>query len=123
VEYKCKSLPEVLSIDEFRGNAGGQKYQCIITDTRNHKVLDILPNRRQDALYRYFSSFSTRNSVKYVVMDMSRSYLEIAKTCFPRATIVIDKYHVVRQVIWDFEKVRKAEQQKFSDYRRKYFKL
>ena len=122
VEYKCKSLPEVLSIDEFKGNAGGQKYQCIITDTKKHKVLDILPNRKQEALLRYFSSFSTRNSVKYVVMDMNRSYLEIAKTCFPQATIVIDKYHVVRQVIWDFEKVRKAEQQNFSDYRRKYFK-
>jgi len=122
VKYSCSSLPEVLSIDEFKGDAGGQKYQCIITDARKHRVLDILPTRKQDYLLRYFGSFSTRNSVKYVVMDMSRSYLEIARTCFPKATIVIDKYHVVRQVHWAFENVRKAEQQKFSDHRRKYFK-
>jgi len=122
VDYKCKSLPEVLSIDEFKGNAGGEKFQCIITDAKNHKVLDILPNRKQEDLIAYFRTFSTRNSVKYFVMDMSRSYLEIASICFPNAKVIIDKYHVVRQVLWDFEKVRKAEQQAFSDQRRKYFK-
>lgn len=122
VDYKCKSLPEVLSIDEFKGNAGGEKFQCIIADAKNHKVLDILPNRKQEDLIAYFRAFSTRNSVKYFVMDMSRSYLEIASTCFPKAKVIIDKYHVVRQVLWDFEKVRKTEQQRFSDQRRKYFK-
>lgn len=122
VDYKCKSLPEALSIDEFKGNAGGEKYQCIIADAKNHKVLDILPNRKQEDLIAYFRTFSTRNSVKYFVMDMSKSYLEIASTCFPKAKVIIDKYHVVRQVLWDFEKVRKTEQQKFSDQRRKYFK-
>lgn len=122
VEYKCKSLPEVLSIDEFKGNAGGEKYQCIITDAKHRKVLDILQNRKQDDLMAYFRTFSTRNSVKYVVMDMSRAYLEVAATCFPKATVIIDKYHVVRQVLWDFEKVRKVEQKQFSDQRRKYFK-
>jgi transposase len=122
VKYKCRSLPEALSIDEFKGNAGGEKFQCIIADAKNHKVLDILPNRKQEDLMAYFRTFSTRNSVKYFVMDMSRSYLEIASTCFPKAKVIIDKYHVVRQVLWDFEKVRKTEQQAFSDQRRKYFK-
>jgi transposase len=55
-------------------------------------------------------------------MDMNRAYLEIAKLCFPKATVVIDKYHVTRQAVWAFENVRKAEQKKFSDHRRKYFK-
>jgi transposase len=122
VDYKCKSLPEVLSVDEFKGNAGGEKFQCILADVKNHKVLDILPNRKQEDLIAYFRSFSTRSSVKYFVMDMSKAYLEIATICFPKAKVIIDKYHVVRQVLWDFEKVRKAEQQRFSDQRRKYFK-
>jgi len=26
VSYSCKKLPEVVSIDEFKGNAGGEKY-------------------------------------------------------------------------------------------------
>lgn len=122
INYKCSSLPEVLSIDEFKGNAGGQRFQAIITDAKNHKVLDILPNRSSETLSAYFRTFSTRKSVKYFVMDMNKAYLELAKSCFPQATIVIDKYHVVRQALWAFENVRKAEQSKFSDSRRKYFK-
>ena len=54
----------MLSIDEFRGNAGGEKFQCIIADVKNHKVLDILPNRKQEDLIAYFRTFSTKNSVK-----------------------------------------------------------
>jgi hypothetical protein len=29
VGYTAKTLPRVLSLDEFRGNAGGEKFQCI----------------------------------------------------------------------------------------------
>ena len=122
VNYRCKNLPEVLSIDEFKGNAGGQRFQAIITDAKHHKVLDILPNRSSETLSAYFRTFSTRRSVKYFVMDMNKAYLELARTWFPQATIVIDKYHIVRQAIWAFENVRIAEQSKFSDGRRKYFK-
>jgi len=122
VQYRCTSLPEVLSIDEFKGDAGGEKYQSIIADVKNHRILDILPNRKSEDLVKYFSSFSTKNSVKYVVMDMNRTYLEIARICFPKATVVVDKYHVSRQAIWAFENVHKAEQKKLSDYRRKHFK-
>jgi transposase len=55
-------------------------------------------------------------------MDMWKPYKEVAETFFKNATIVIDKYHFIRQVIWAFERVRKSEQKKFADIRRKYFK-
>lgn len=122
IKYSNKTLPRVLSIDEFRGNADGEKFQCILTDPENRKVLDILPNRKSEDLYRYFSQFKDRNNVKYVVMDMSGPYRSLVKTVFPRAQIIADKYHVVRQVAWAFENVRKAEQKKFHEQRRKYFK-
>lgn len=122
VSYRCGSLPEVLSIDEFKGNAGGERYQSILTDPKHQRILDILPNRKSVDLQSYFRKFSTRNSVKVVVMDMNKAYLEVARACFPKAIVVIDKYHVVRQAIWAFENVRKTEQRKFSDERRKYFK-
>ena len=44
------------------------------------------------------------------------------KLYFQGHKIVADKYHVVRQVAWAFENVRKAEQKKFHEQRRKYFK-
>lgn len=122
VEYFNKELPKVLSIDEFRGNAGGEKFQCIITDPENKKVLDILPNRKTEDLTGYFLSFKDRKKVQYFVIDMSGPYRSLAKSLFPKAKIIADRYHVVRQVIWAFENVRKNEQAKFHDARRKYFK-
>ena len=32
INYSLTKLPEAISIDEFKGNAGGKKYQCILTD-------------------------------------------------------------------------------------------
>lgn len=122
VSYKCKALPEVLSIDEFKGNAGGEKYQTILTDAKNKRIIDILPNRKKSTLIRYFRKFKNRKDVKYVVMDMNAQFRDVAEICFPKAKIVIDRYHVTRQSIWALENVRKAEQKKLSEAWRKYCK-
>ena len=122
VNYRCRKLPEVLSIDEFKGNAGGQKYQTILTDPKNQKVLDILPDRYESNLIRYFKGFENRDKVQYFVSDMNPHFREVAKICFPNAAIVADRYHVTRQAVWAMERVRKTEQSKLSDRFRKYFK-
>lgn len=116
-----RELPEVLGIDEFRGNCSGEKFQCILTDIENHKVKDVLPTRFQNDLIDYFKKYD-RSSVKYFVSDMYKPYEEIAKTYFPQAVYVIDKYHWIRQAIWAFESVRKEVQKQFSKTHRKYFK-
>ena len=115
-------LPKVISLDEFKGNSGGQKYNSIIVDPEKRIVLDILPNRFENNLIKYFSQFSNKNDVKYFVCDMNPHFRQVAKICFPQATIVADKYHVIRQVYWAMEKVRKNEQNKLSTRFRKYFK-
>ena len=124
VSYPKPALPENLSVDEFKGNTWGEKYQCILTDPVNKVVLDILPERYKPYLTRYFKGFSKaqRNNVKYFVSDMWRTYADIADAWFKNATQVIDKYHWIRQVVWAFEKIRKEEQNKLSPELRKYFK-
>ena len=119
---RLTSLPEVVSLDEFKGNSGGQKYNSIIVDPQKRVVLDILPNRFENDLVKYFSQFDNKNEVKYFICDMNQHFRQVAKTCFPQATIVADKYHVIRQVYWAMEKVRKNEQNKLPAYHRKYFK-
>ena len=119
---KLTVLPEVISLDEFKGNSGGQKYNSIIVDPKEKAVLDILPNRLESDLVKYFSHFSNKTAVKYFVCDMNPHFREVAKICFPQATIVADKYHVIRQVYWAMEKVRKNEQNNLSKRFRKYFK-
>lgn len=118
---KAKIMPEAVGIDEFKGNTNGEKYQCILTDLSNGKVIDIMPTRFESDLCTYFKS-TDRSKVKYFVSDMWTTYSQIAKTYFKASTYVVDKYHWIRQVIWAFEAVRKEEQKKFSSDYRKYFK-
>lgn len=115
-------LPTVLSIDEFRGNTGGQKFQAILTDPKNHKLFDILPSRSQTDLMLYLQDFPNKKNVKYFVMDMNRVYRDLALQYFPNAKIVIDKFHVVRYVTWALENVRKRIQKQLHPTKRKYFK-
>jgi transposase len=122
IDYPRPRLPEVLSIDEFRGNADGERFQCILTDVANKVVLDVLPQRNLEKLKHYFLSFKDRDRVKVVVMDMSSLFRSMARQCFPNAVIVADKFHVIRQVCWAFETVRKEEQKKFCDEGRLLFK-
>ena len=119
---KLTTLPEIISLDEFKGNSGGQKYNSIIVDPKDKVVLDILPNRFESDLIKYFSQFSNKTEVKYFVCDMNPHFREVAKICFPQATIIADKYHVIRQVYWALEKVRKDEQNKLPKQHRIYFK-
>ena len=124
MRYSCDSLPEVISIDEFKGNADGEKFQCILTNPGKRKVIDILPKRSVDSLCAYFANFklNNRKQVKYVVMDMSAVFKSMAESCFPNAKIVADKFHVQRLVTWAFEDMRKSVQKEFHKHRRRYFK-
>ena len=122
ISFKPKKLPEVLSLDEFKGNSGGQRYNSIIADPLDRKVVDILPDRFENNLIKYFSQFESKKSVKYFVCDMNPHFRQVAKICFPQATIVADKYHVIRQAYWAMERVRKNEQNKLPKRHRKYFK-
>ena len=121
IQYSSCKLPQVLSIDEFKGNADREKYQCIITDPVNRRILDILPSREKHRLITYFKKFE-RSQTTYFVSDIWSTYADISDTFFKNATFVVDKYHYIRQVIWAFEAVRKEVQKQLSPNRRKYFK-
>lgn len=118
------SLPEVLSIDEFKGNAAGQKYQVAIVDPTTKRPLDILPERNTDKIIRYFLenfTLSQRKKVLLVVTDLSSLFRKVIRTIFPCARIVADRFHVARLVTWAMERVRKRVQNEIKS-ERIYFK-
>ena len=117
-------LPHVFAIDEFKGNTGNIKYQCIITDPASKRVLDVLPDRSQQQLIDYLKQWrsKSRKRVRYFVSDMWQQYTDIASAFFKSATQVIDRYHFIRQIIWAFDNVRKRVQKLYGDRNRKLFK-
>lgn len=124
INYPKAELPNCIAIDEFKGNAGGEKFQCNLADPVKHKIIDILPNRDSEDLYKHFLEYpyEKRAKVKKVVMDLSTLFRSVAEKIFPEAKIIADKFHVIRVVTNSLENVRKRIQKELHDTKRKWFK-
>ena len=105
-EMSNRPCPQVLGIDEhfFTRKKG---YATTFVDLKNHKVFDVKLGRSEASLRRYLQGLNGRNKVKVVVMDMSETYRRIAQRYFPNATIVADRFHVVRLINHHFLKIWK----------------
>ena len=115
-------LPEAVSFDEFKGNLGGERFQCIVTDPLNRRVLDVLPTRTVETVQDYLRTFTNRDMVKYVVMDMNKGFFNVARAFLPKAKIVIDRFHVVRFCTEALDNVRREVQKALPASQRKHFK-
>lgn len=124
INHPSPNLPSCFSIDEFKGNANNEKFQCNVSDPVKHNVLDILPSRNVESLCRHFLQYplAERAQVKNVVMDLSTTFRSAVNLLFPNAKIIADKFHVIRLVTWSMEAVRKRIQKQFHKQRRKWFK-
>ena len=96
--------PRVLGLDEhfFTRKKG---YATTFADLRNHKVFDVRLGRSEPSLRRYLRDLKGKERVQVVVMDLSETYRRIARRYFPNATIVADRFHVVRLINQHFMKV------------------
>lgn len=89
---------------------------CRIANRLNFLAINMLNqtlNVSSVARYLGISSssiFRRLNDVKFPKPSILPHVLSIAETFFPNATIVIDRFHVVRYVTWALENVRKRIQ-------------
>lgn len=110
-KYKVnyKHLPEVLCFDEFKSTKDADGAMSFIyCDAKNHKIIDIVENRQLKYLKKYFSRYpkKVRNKVKYIVMDMYKPYISLVKEIFPKAKIIMDKFHIVNNLSRALNKAR-----------------
>jgi transposase len=68
----------------------------------------MLHNRNKDTVAKYLTRMEHKDRVQYVAMDMWTPYRDAVQAVLPAATIVIDKFHVVRMANDAIERVRKG---------------
>ena len=125
VHFDRRTLPEFLSIDEYKGSNKDQgvgKYPCLLLNTITHKPIDVIRSRRIDWLNDYFSkiTFEERNRVKYVVIDMYEPYKTLMARFFPNAIVAIDPFHYVRYVTEAMDSTRLDVQRSFNEESKEY---
>ena len=117
-----KTLPDVISFDEFKADTDEGKYAFIINDPIGKRTLDILPNRKKDYLISYFTKVENRSNVKYVISDMYEPYLLVTKAMFKNAKYVVDRFHYIEYVMNAVDEIRIRLQKTFG-YNSKEYKL
>jgi transposase len=99
-----------IGIDEQSKRKGKGDYMCIITDLDRGIVLDLLPNRKMETIIAYFKSLGEDfcNKITEVSFDNWDAYIGAAKTCFPNAKLVLDRFHITKSLNEGLDNFRKA---------------
>jgi transposase len=103
-ELQGRECPRILGIDEhFFSRKKG--YATTFVDLKSHRVFDVALGRSAASLEGYLKRLKGRDKVKIVVMDLSQTYRSIIRKYFPKAKIVSDRFHAVRLVSQQFQKL------------------
>lgn len=98
-------FPTWLGIDEIHiiGKPRG-----VLTDIQRRLLYDFTTDRTKAVLDPYFESIDMfdRLGVEYVTMDMWKPYKDAVYKFFPNALVIVDKYHVVKELNIIMDKMR-----------------
>lgn len=100
----------ILNVDEH--SYRGRDLKIGIAVANKKKFLAVLKDDRQATLEKYFKSWpnEAKSRVLEVCIDMRQSYLSVVKEVLPNAKIVIDRFHVVKEMGRHVDELRKIIQ-------------
>ncbi len=115
-----------LAMDEFSVRKG-QRYETAFHDLDQRKVLAVIQGRTKEGVRSYLDSLVEPEAVEAVSMDMSNTFRSAVEESLPKAEIVADKFHVIKRVNEQLDRVRLRlqgqESRKGSLYRGRYLLL
>jgi len=114
----------VLGVDEI-AYCRGHKYATIAYDLDRSKVIWIGAGKGSETLERFLMkhlSAYQRKQIEYACCDMSKAYTSVIKRCLKTATLIIDRFHVVKALNEAMDEVRKDEWRKVEKSKKPFFK-
>ncbi|HEX2924091.1 MAG TPA: ISL3 family transposase, partial [Chloroflexota bacterium] len=94
-----------LGMDDFSVRKG-QRYQTAFYDLYQRKVLEVVEGRTKEAVQKYLDSLVAPENVEAVTMDMNGTYRSAVQESLPKAEIVADKFHVIKRVNEQLDRLR-----------------
>ena len=86
----------------------------MISAPEEGRILDVLPNRERETLEKWLDGLSVeqRQAIKVVNVDMWEPYTLAVKAKLPQATIVADRFHVMKNLNHCLTQARREIQNK-----------
>lgn len=90
--------PKVIGIDEhyFRREHGFRQFVSMVVDFKGRRLMELVKGRSIAEMTAALSYIPGRENVRYVATDLCDPYKSFVKQFFPNATVVADKFHVLR---------------------------
>jgi transposase len=90
----------VLGIDEISLKKRHKQFVLVISDISRKCLLAVLPNREKKTLEDWIEALSPqkRKAICFVSIDMWTPYYQAAQSKLPHAKVVVDRFHVMKQL-------------------------
>ncbi len=107
----------ILGIDEISLKKRHKQSVLIISDIERKCVLAVLPERSKDSLETWIDNLSVkqRKAIRYASIDMWSPYYYAIRKKPPHARIVVDRFHVMKQLNGRISRIRRKIQRNASD--------
>jgi len=107
----------VLGVDEISVRKGHQQYALVLTDLERRCVLEVFDNRVQETFEAWLEGLSQQQqrAIKVVSMDMWNPYRYAVQRKLPKAKIVADRFHVVKQLNHQLNLLRRILQREADE--------
>jgi transposase len=108
--HKIRGLT-TLGVDEV-SYCKGRKFATLVYDLDRSRVLWVGQGKGRETIDRFFNeclSVGQKARISWASCDMSRAYTEAIKHHCPNATLVIDRFHVVKALNEAVDEVRKEQ--------------
>lgn len=104
-----------LGLDE-KAIAKGHRYATILNDLEGHRVIEVVPERTQEAAASLLGALpeEQRQKIEAVAMDMWPAYISAAGEVVPQADIVFDRFHIKKHLNEAVDKIRRQEHRELS---------
>jgi transposase len=112
-----KHQPKRIGIDEFAIKKGHKDFATVIVDLDKGYVLDVLDFRTKDELIAYFKAKGSAycENIEVFSCDLWDGFISTAKSVFPNADIVTDRFHFFKLLHEVLDKERKKLRREFKD--------
>lgn len=117
LEERPVSKVRAVGMDEFAMKKGHRDYATVIVDLERVEIIDILEYREQVKLIEYFKNKGTEwcEGIEVFCSDMWQGFINTAKTVFPHATLVVDRFHFFSYLNKAVDSQRKSLRRQFKD--------
>ena len=94
-------------------------YVTTVADVANHQIIDILPTRRYVDVAAWIDAqpASWKERIRFGALDMSNTYAAVYSVTLPKASQVVDPFHVVQLANRSLDGVRRRVQTEQTGHR------